>query len=170
MNQSLPWLKLSAAPSSWRCASWRGWKWFPQEMPKTPPGKLEKMWKRCGKHQRSTILESLFHTFSTFWYFLGGCQKGEIVVWKKGMFTLFMGFVAQTKTQKTLILCWKNTRCFLQQHVFLVQVICFFRPEKKWTWQVDSFLVHFWKGQTSRQAVVSHHGYPLTIKHGRSPI
>ena len=77
MNQSLPWLKLSAAPSSWRCASWRGWKWFPQEMPKTPPGKLEKMWKRCGKHQRSTILESLFTLFPFFDIFWELPERGN---------------------------------------------------------------------------------------------
>ena len=34
-----------------------------------------------------------------------------------------MGFVAQTKTRNSDSLL-KNTRCFLQQHVFLVQVMC----------------------------------------------
>jgi hypothetical protein len=38
---------------------------------------VEKMWKRCGKHQRSTILESLFTLFPFFDIFWELPERGN---------------------------------------------------------------------------------------------
>ena len=117
---------------------------FPQEMPKTPPGKLEKMWKRCGKHQRSTILESLFTLFPFFDIFWELPERGNSSMKERNVHIIHGICGADKNTQ-----LW----FFAEKHSVFPPTTCFscgsyvFEGQKRSEHGRLIVFKHFWKGQ-----------------------